>query len=387
MMRERHPGTAIQIHSCSTQRFFRRSLVGFGLLICFGVTGIVNGVQAQQLGPVTESSASAKSSRLRIEGAVKNRVIHLHPAGASEEGALEIIQIELAGKAITLGQPFEADENWLKELRIKFRNVSNKPITHFNFGGGLIRGLEQELGIFESYQEGIAWDFGKQFDPQSDEEKQKSIALQPGEVVELAYENVASYYKRTDEIGAFCKLVLGPTGIQFADGTTDANGKIRFVDKTSMATRKNTPPSKQSARCQYWQSKVDETLASPLEQAIDERDPQNILEAVGCLLQMEGNKHPARFSGATQLYVSELFEPATSEIGALYYISYLYTQKWSHADAIALQGDDGAINSPQDIEIAYQSYRRWFEQVKAVGIVKARQMNLQPLKDTNVEWY
>jgi len=155
------------------------------------------------------------------------------------------------------------------------------------------------------------------------------------------------------------------------------------VNETSMAT--NPAPGK-STGCQYWQSRVEQNLTAS-QQEVDKTDPQTILEAIDCLLQMEGNKHPARFSGATQTWVSQVFEPAQAEVAALYYISYLYTQKWKHADAIALQADDGAINSPRDIAIAYQSYRRWFEQVKAVGLVKAREMNLQPLKDTNIKWY
>jgi hypothetical protein len=160
---------------------------------------------------------------------------------------------------------------------------------------------------------------------------------------------------------------------------------MKHVRNTTMPT-KNAITRKAAQRCQYWQSKVDETLSSS-QRDVDHTDLENILEAVECLLQMEGNKHPARFSGATQFYVSQLFEPAKADVAALYYISYLYTQNWEHADAIALRSNDGAINSAQDIEIAYQSYRRWFAQVKAVGLEKARQMNLQPLKDTNIRWY
>lgn len=140
--------------------------------------------------------------------------------------------------------------------------------------------------------------------------------------------------------------------------------------------------------CQYWQSKVDEEI-QPLEmfQEVDEQDPQTILEGIHCLLNMEGNKHPARFSGATHMAVSQLFPDATADVAALYYISYLYYQRWDHANAIALRGENGTLNSPESILIAYESYREWFEKVKRIGLIRAREMKLDPLKDAKVKWY
>jgi hypothetical protein len=143
-----------------------------------------------------------------------------------------------------------------------------------------------------------------------------------------------------------------------------------------------------SAPCQYWQSKVDSELEpSPDVQEVDEANRQDILGGIKCLLQMEGNKHPARFSGATNYAVSQTFSHATADVAALYYISYLYYQKWDHADAIALQDEHGEINSPKAIHSAYESYRKWFEVVRKIGLSKARDLRLDPLKDAKVKWY
>lgn len=143
-----------------------------------------------------------------------------------------------------------------------------------------------------------------------------------------------------------------------------------------------------SGKCQYWLSKVDAKVKLPPgSQNVDETSSQTILEGIECLLQTKGNKHPAKFSGATKPYVSQIFKPATVEVAALYYISYLYYQKWDHADAIALRDETGSVNSPKAIGLAYDSYRKWFEEVRRLGIAKAREMNLDPLKDAKVRWY
>ena len=101
---------------------------------------------------------------------------------------------------------------------------------------------------------------------------------------------------------------------------------------------------------------------------------------------MEGNKQAA-FSGAVQLYVSQSFENTPADVAALYYISFLYHQKWDHSDAVALSGKDGAVNTPEVVSEAYRGYKKWFAQVKRVGLAKAREMKLDPLKGTKVRWY
>lgn len=145
---------------------------------------------------------------------------------------------------------------------------------------------------------------------------------------------------------------------------------------------------KKVSECQYWQSKVDETVMAP--ESTSEPDTANaavVLNGIECLLKMEGNRNPARFSGAVNNEVSQIFQPAPAEVAALYYISCLYYQKWDHANAVALRGPDGKVNDPEDVREAYRSYRKWFEQVKHVGLAKARELKLEPLKDTKVSWY
>lgn len=140
--------------------------------------------------------------------------------------------------------------------------------------------------------------------------------------------------------------------------------------------------------CRYWQSKVDEQMESSGEvQKIDENNPDTVMLAIECLLKMEGNRHPAKFSGAVKDNVSQQFEPATADVAALYYVSYLFYQKWDHANAVALSDEKGRLNSRKAISRAYTSYKRWFEEVKRIGLAEARKAKLDPLKGETVHWY
>ena len=55
-----------------------------------------------------------------------------------------------------------------------------------------------------------------------------------------------------------------------------------------------------------------------------------MVQAIDCLLRLEGNKRKAEFTGATNPYTSQIFEAATVEVAALFYISHLFYQKWDH---------------------------------------------------------
>ena len=154
----------------------------------------------------------------------------------------------------------------------------------------------------------------------------------------------------------------------------------------------------QSASCQYWRSRVDiDTHITDLSQILDERKPENIVPAITCLLEFEGNKNMAAFgldpsprlTGPPSGPTSILSTPITAEVAALYFISYLYYQKWDHASLVVLIDRDDSReieSSDENVRKAYEYYRQWFERVKAIGIVKARERKIEPLKGKDVRW-
>lgn len=148
---------------------------------------------------------------------------------ADEEIPLELVEIKVAGRRVTLGQPFEAGENWLNDMTLVVRNVGNKPITAFGVGGGLLSAVDEELPPRASFQHGIGWQWGKAFNPEK--EKPAASSLKPGESVELNHTNLGEFSRRTlakEGAGAFSKLKFMSPEVQYADGTTASSPKMRF---------------------------------------------------------------------------------------------------------------------------------------------------------------
>ena len=44
--------------------------------------------------------------------------------------ALEVVNIFVAKKSVTLEQPFMADDGWLRDIKVRARNISGRPIVH-----------------------------------------------------------------------------------------------------------------------------------------------------------------------------------------------------------------------------------------------------------------
>lgn len=146
-----------------------------------------------------------------------------------------------------------------------------------------------------------------------------------------------------------------------------------------------------SQDCNYWYAEVGVKSANAKAGDKDKKNIQNIVEGIECLLKLEGDKTRGAFSGATHTRVSQMFPRATVEICALYYISYLFYEKYDHANGIALRyknyEENRTINSDEAVKIAYESYRKWFEKVKEIGIEEARKQKLDPLECSGVRWY
>ena len=168
-----------------------------------------------------------------VVGQVKKRLVPFPEwASSYEEGEeiqLELVEIKVAGNPVLLGQPFDADEDWVKKMTLRVKNISNKPIVAFGVGGGLLTSIDEELPPYASFQYGIGWNWGKGFNPAK--EKLRGAVLKPGEVVELSYVNVDQLTRKVlAQAGeeAFCKLKFMAPSIQYADGTVDSIPRMRF---------------------------------------------------------------------------------------------------------------------------------------------------------------
>lgn len=144
--------------------------------------------------------------------------------------------------------------------------------------------------------------------------------------------------------------------------------------------------------CYRWQTQVDASLER-IEIDNSKLSDAEVLEGIGCLLNLKGNRKRARFSGYTNIgrNVSSppppIKKPATVEVAALYYASYIFYRDWEHAGSVRLyDAETEKHNTKAIVERAYRSYRRWFEKIRGMGLAKAREQKLDPLEDSGVAW-
>jgi hypothetical protein len=159
----------------------------------------------------------------------------------------------------------------------------------------------------------------------------------------------------------------------------------------TVAVAQNKPDNTMN-KCYRWRTQVD-----PIFQriTIDQKTltDREVEEGIGCLLELKGLKNKARFYGDTRSNYnkSEGYrypkKPASIEIVALYYISYLFYDNWEHAGSIALYEEaTGKTNTGQIVEKAFESYQKWYKKMLVVGIRSAREKKLDPLEGSGISW-
>lgn len=170
------------------------------------------------------------------EGQVKNRLIPFPEWASSydedEEVPLALAEITVAGRPVILGQMFEANENWLKDMTLRVKNISDKPIIAFGVGGGLLRGVAEELPRDASFAYGVAWQWGKPFNPEK--EKAFGVALKPGEIAELSYKNIDVPTRKVlskEGEGTYSKIKFMAPSVQYSNGTVASNPKMKFYER------------------------------------------------------------------------------------------------------------------------------------------------------------
>lgn len=112
-----------------------------------------------------------------------------------------------------------------------------------------------------------------------------------------------------------------------------------------------------------------------------------VFAGIECFLSLQGRKYDSKLSGATRPDVSQTFGTTRTDVAALYYISYLFTQKWDFADAPFLQDGKGKINNDEAVSTAYEMYRQWYLKVTELGLEEARKQKLDPLAGSGITWY
>ena len=147
-------------------------------------------------------------------------------------------------------------------------------------------------------------------------------------------------------------------------------------------------------QCAYWNSLVD-PKAAQVSLKESERASKDIMSGIECLLRVEGRKGQGVRYGQKS-FVSQTVPKASVEINALYQISELFYGNTDFAYAVALTQDPPKVvgeleveeyNAPEVVKVAFASYRKWFKEIKKIGLDAAREKKLDPLANSGVTWY
>jgi len=164
--------------------------------------------------------SSSKYPMLRSQD--NKKIVEKHFAPKNEP--VEIIMPQIKGIAVKLGEAFEEETDWLKQVTFKVKNKSDKPITFFHVD--LDFPETKATGNIMMHQLLI----GQHPDARSTL-KNPPLFLKPNESIEISLEAEYSAIKRLIELRQtpvenISKLVIRLGDVTFADGTVYSGGNI-----------------------------------------------------------------------------------------------------------------------------------------------------------------
>jgi hypothetical protein len=127
--------------------------------------------------------------------------------------AVELVGITAAGLSVGVGGPFEADDDWMKELKVRLRNVSGKNIS----------GATLHLSLPEASYAGGVLQLSLAYQP-GGEKTAGATALAPGDEFDLTltpaeHERQRRRAAKLSGLKSVGRLGLGFLVVAFEDGT------------------------------------------------------------------------------------------------------------------------------------------------------------------------
>lgn len=154
----------------------------------------------------------------------------------SDPEVLSIREIRVAGQAVAPGQPFAAGDGWLRNLTVRVRNISAKPVTYVRLN------LTLPEARYHSGNLGIKLQYGREAVP-PERPAPDAPRLMPGEEAELSftdeqYETNLDFAQRMSGVTFFSRLRMNGAAVQFADGTRALISNVMRARKPDSAEKK-----------------------------------------------------------------------------------------------------------------------------------------------------
>jgi hypothetical protein len=141
---------------------------------------------------------------------------------------VEISSVEVGGQPIEAGKRFSANDDWLKSLKIRGENISDKAIVN------IVIALSFEQPGLEDFEYSFA--YGAM--PQSAEEARVSKKIKPNETVDIqlseaAYDNLRTMLAQRGHPHGVEAIIISIGAVTFDDFTLWRHGKLLRPDPTN----------------------------------------------------------------------------------------------------------------------------------------------------------
>ncbi len=148
------------------------------------------------------------------------------PAAQSDDDdsdcLVELVDVHIGSQKITSGKPFVADENWMKNLKVRIRNVSGKSFVFVGVSFGLIEGMYEQLAPSASWGWAFGFSRGKASNPYDENRKISDVVvLKPNKEIELTFDDLPELYKKSSlmqVVGKQSQIVFITATVEFKDG-------------------------------------------------------------------------------------------------------------------------------------------------------------------------
>lgn len=129
---------------------------------------------------------------ITIIAQTESRIIRMEKRGEGARRYLEITSFKVGNTEINFNESFVADENWLKNIKVKVKNISGRNITCVGLSLGLLEGIDDKLEFYESWRYVLGFYKGKCSSGKS--KSNSKLLLKDGESVVLTSADVPKMF-------------------------------------------------------------------------------------------------------------------------------------------------------------------------------------------------
>lgn len=148
---------------------------------------------------------------------------------------VEVIEFKCAGVPVTPGKPFRAGEDWLSQLTVRVKNISDQPLPNISMAFG----LPEAKYVDHGREYGVGFSLEHKVGAKVKQGDQEMKAVMPGEEVELVSFDPSDVIMQIEKRTGLTSVTLVETGgdmsVFFDDGGRwiGSNLQIRAAAKPS----------------------------------------------------------------------------------------------------------------------------------------------------------